>query len=79
VIQSWRKSIEEQPYNLYYGTDYWGIKGWRVVWVCLVAHLKAMRNAHKTVGKQKNGVRIQIVSKGIDGIQVYMTTLWIRV
>jgi hypothetical protein len=25
------------------------------VWVYLVAHLKAMRNAHKTVGKQKKG------------------------
>jgi hypothetical protein len=49
------------------------------VGVYLVAHLKAMRNAHKTVGKQKNGVRIQIVLKGIFRIQVYMTTLRIRV
>lgn len=44
------------------------------MWVYLVAHLKTMSNAHKTVGKQKNGARIQIVLKGIVRNQVYMTT-----
>ena len=48
------------------------------MWLYLIALLKAIRNDHKKVGKQKKGFRIQIVLKGVDRIQVYMTTLWIR-
>ena len=44
------------------------------MWVYLAARLETMSNAHKTVGKQKNGVRIQIVLKGIVRNRVYVTT-----